>query len=477
MATLDKVIDFSKLSEYDTKIKIHINEVKGDKNNVAFTHGYTDNSTVTGGDSGATGDISNRYFSFRDVRTEDDALTISETENSVSVKFQNALGGGMTGPAETRELPTKQYVDSLVSNVSAASLSVDTLSNPGGEEIKSTITQGDNSTELSYQKDMNNELPNYINARVNNDSFIIPTTGYVDDKIVAASTVGSKEGSSGAFIPATINPSSIGNGSLLVTEANGTTLGSKSLSVTTGTGQGITQVSATNAPTTTSFSFSANNWANRLKGIVYSNKGVATRSESTANETVNITSVTNNGTAITTASKPSDFVENKSIVINTDAPVPGEGALSTLRIYPNQSGFSNLLCGQGIASDGGASVVVGQVCFSKGNANLVVGQTLVNTGNGSSLLGREHFNNRNRVFLAGTGHDTSNGPAECVAAVGQWSDISANTAFAVGNGTAANARSNALEVTTDGKLILRSPNGTRYQIYVLDGGTLTTSQL
>ena len=249
------------------------------------------------------------------------------------------------------------------------------------------------------------------------------------------------------------------------------------MSVTTGTGQGITQVSATNAPTTTSFSFSANNWANRLKGIVYSNKGVATRSESTANETVNITSVTNNGTAITTASKPSDFVENKSIVINTDAPVPGEGALSTLRVYPVQSGFSNLLCGQGIASDGGASVVVGQVCFSKGNANLVVGATMVNTGNGSALLGREHFNNKNRVFLAGTGHDTTNGPAECVAAVGQWSDITANTLFAVGNGTAYNVRRNAFEVTNNGEIVLRSPDGSRWAISVDNNGTLTTNKL
>ena len=109
MATLDKIIDFSKLSEYDTKIKIHINEVKGDKNNVAFTHGYTDNSQVSGGDSGAVGDISNRYFSFRDVRTEDDVLTISETENSVSVAFQNTDNGWAS--TETRVLPTKQYVD------------------------------------------------------------------------------------------------------------------------------------------------------------------------------------------------------------------------------------------------------------------------------------------------------------------------------------------------------------------------------
>jgi len=84
----------------------------------------------------------------------------------------------------------KSEVDNLVNNGSGASLSINALSNPGGEEIKSTITQGDNSTELSYQKNMNGELPNYINARVNDDSFMIPTTGYIESKISQSNTVG-----------------------------------------------------------------------------------------------------------------------------------------------------------------------------------------------------------------------------------------------------------------------------------------------
>ena len=36
-------------------------------------------------------------------------------------------------------------------------------------------------------------------------------------------------------------------------------------------------------------------------------------------------------------------------------------------------------------------------------------------------------------------------------------------------------RSNALEVKTDGSIVLKSPNGTRYKVSVTDAGALTVA--
>ena len=63
--------------------------------------------------------------------------------------------------------------------------------------------------------------------------------------------------------------------------------------------------------------------------------------------------------------------------------------------------------------------------------------------------------------------------------MGIASEISSDTAFAVGNGVFnANGnitRSNALEVKTDGSIVLKSPNGTKYKIAVDDSGNITTA--
>ena len=109
---------------------------------------------------------------------------------------------------------------------------------------------------------------------------------------------------------------------------------------------------------------------------------------------------------------------------------------------------------------------------------MALGNGSIVTANNSVGLGHTHLVNRQFCFAAGQGHDftsASNGAT----AVGIASDLGANTAFAVGNGTFdANGntlRSNALEITKDGGIVLKSPNGTRYKITVADDGTLSTA--
>lgn len=65
----------------------------------------------------------------------------------------------------------------------SASLSVASLSNTGGTEIQSSISQEANSILFNYQKNTKNELPNYINAQINGDSFSLATTAYVDNAV------------------------------------------------------------------------------------------------------------------------------------------------------------------------------------------------------------------------------------------------------------------------------------------------------
>ena len=100
--------------------------------------------------------------------------------------------------------------------------------------------------------------------------------------------------------------------------------------------------------------------------------------------------------------------------------------------------------------------------------------------NNSVALGHTHLVNKQFCFAAGQGHDFTNG-SNGASAVGIASEISSDTAFAVGNGTFSGTgdikRSNALEVKKDGSIVLKSPNGTKYKIAVDNSGNLTTTAI
>lgn len=83
--------------------------------------------------------------------------------------------------------------------------------------------------------------------------------------------------------------------------------------------------------------------------------------------------------------------------------------------------------------------------------------------------------NKQYCFAAGQGHDFTNA-SNGASAFGTWSILNSDTAFAVGNGNA-NVRSNAFEVTSDGGIVLKSPNGTRYKISVSDSGAITATAI
>ena len=187
--------------------------------------------------------------------------------------------------------------------------------------------------------------------------------------------------------------------------------------------------------------------------------GVAAANETNgAIETVKITSVKYNNTDFSTPSSTAGT--SGEIIITTSKTINPSEAISSIRIYPAQKGFSNLLVGA--AGNGpnspGYSIVVGQYVFNKANAGAVFGNTQYNAGNSSLLAGRQHINTKQNAFLAGQGHDSSSA-SNNVAAVGAWSSLSSSTLFAVGYGTSETARKNAFEVDSTGNIYLNSSDG------------------
>ena len=298
-----------------------------------------------------------------------------------------------------------------------------------------------------------------------------------DGQLDVGGRLGQMPNTTGVYSPKTISPQAVGNGSFLLTEASGLKLGNKSLAVVTGSGLTLKTAAAAGATTY----LVTNNYENRIicAGIV---GGVLALDEASAAENyVNITSVTISGYAPTSAYY---WTASGDITITTDASINPSRSTTSIRPYCSSTGFSNFSAGQQAGGDGGASVIVGQkIKSASGNACALVGASIYNTGNGNAVFGRQHISRKNRSFLAGTGHDTTNGPAEGVAAFGKWSDIKSDTSFAIGNGTSATDRSNSFEIDMaggaffSGYIVLSSPNGTQYKVSVDDSGNLVTSVL
>lgn len=283
--------------------------------------------------------------------------------------------------------------------------------------------------------------------------------------------LGQMSDSTGIYSPKTISPAQVKNGSLLLTEASGTRLGNKSLAVTTGSGLTLRSAAAAGAT-----QYLVNNtYENRIICAGLAGGTLALNESTAATNYTDITAVTLGGGSVTPDSSPDD--SSKPIAIDVKTSINPNASTTSVRPYASSgNGFSNLVVGQQVGSQGGASLVVGQKCFSaSGNANIIAGASMYNSGNGNALFGRQHISRKNRSFLAGTGHDTTNARSESVAAVGQWSNITSNTLFAVGNGTNHTTRLNAFEVLDDGSLVLRDSNGKRWKISVSTAGQLVVT--
>ncbi|MBQ9021722.1 MAG: hypothetical protein IJ113_06880 [Eggerthellaceae bacterium] len=304
----------------------------------------------------------------------------------------------------------------------------------------------------------------------------------VDTNANGQLTVGGRLGQfpgGGLYYPPAASPEYMGANDLLISEATDLRVENVRVFALFG-GVGITLKKSAAAGATT-YEVS-NTFANRFLAACCLN-GYATLNQQTAE--TNIVKVTSvkfaNGNDISVYSGATE--SNNNIIITTDASANPDATTTSIRVYGSMSFDTTAQIGQGVGTGGvtgqGKLLALGQgICSLMGNS-LLVGNGMYNTQNRVGMIGFQHINTQQGAFLAGQGHDTTNGKIS-VAALGQWSDIGANTAFAVGNGKTNTNRSNIFEVTDDSGqtgLVLKSPNGTRWKVAVDDSGNLTTAAL
>lgn len=280
----------------------------------------------------------------------------------------------------------------------------------------------------------------------------------------------------GIFSPKSIVPRLVDDYSLMITEANGFDFAmKKSLGVVTGSNITL----KTSAPAGSTTYQVANNYANRIVCSALVGGYVALNEDwAKANQVAKVSSVQING---------ADYVPNSSansstanIVITTETSANPNTATTTIRGYGAfpAGGYSNLAIGQNVsigANTTGASAVIGSSCRTSGNWCLVAGNGHYNDAARSAVFGTNNINRKQNAFLAGQGHDSTSAPV-AVGAVGRFSNLTAQTLFAVGNGTSHTARKNAFEVQAGG-IVLLSPNGARWLIKVDNEGNLSTEAL
>lgn len=171
---------------------------------------------------------------------------------------------------------------------------------------------------------------------------------------------------------------------------------------------------------------------------------------------------------------------SNDIIITVDRTVNPSAATTKLRMYGTSTSSDVIIVGQGNGASGGKAISLGQACHAGGNQCIAFGNSSLSLANNSVALGHTHIVDKQFCFAAGQGHDFTNG-SNGAGAIGICSEISSDTAFAVGNGVFASngniTRSNALEVKTDGSIVLKSPNGTKYKVAVTDTGELTTTAI
>ena len=291
--------------------------------------------------------------------------------------------------------------------------------------------------------------------------------------------LGAFPGTTGIFHSKDRDPRMVSDFSFLITDAKGMNLaGPRNLALATGVNLSL---KSSHAAGSTTYQVS-NTYANRIACYALKNGGYVGQNEQWCkeNQIVAVTSVTIGGNANWTPdSNANDSSQN--IVITTEASANPDSAASQLRVFGGiTGGYCSVYVGQCVGGAAGASLIIGQRVYNSGNknANCVVGADIWNDGNGSAIFGRLHINKKNRWFIAGSGHDTTNGKSEAGAVFGEYANITANTAFAVGNGTSQTSRSNLFEVTADGGIIVPSTSGNKkFKITVDDNGVISAVQV
>lgn len=294
-----------------------------------------------------------------------------------------------------------------------------------------------------------------------------------DGKLVVGGRLGQFP-NGGVFYPDTIEPTNVGSSTFMMTD------GAKYLSLgqrTFGIMAGVSLTCRSAAAGATQYRLS-NNQSNRFACFACKGGSIALDvNDARENGAALMTDISfANGNPISAYFGPTE--SGNDIIITVDRTVNPSAATTKLRMYGTSVSSDVIIVGQGNGASGGKAISLGQACHAGGNQCIAFGNSSLSLANNSVALGHTHLVNKQFCFCAGQGHDFTNG-SNGAGAVGIASEISSDTAFAVGNGVFNSngniTRSNALEVKTDGSIVLKSPNGTKYKIAVDNSGNLTTT--
>ena len=256
----------------------------------------------------------------------------------------------------------------------------------------------------------------------------------------------------GVFYPTTIEPTLVDTSTFMITD------GAKYLSLgprTFGIMAGVNLTCKSTAAGATQYRLS-NNQTNRFACFACRGGRLAIdQTDATENGTALMTDISfANGDPISAYFGPTE--SNNDIIITVDRTVNPSASTTKLRLYGTSTSSDVIIVGQGNGASGGKAISLGQACHAGGNQCIAFGNSSLSLANNSVALGHTHLVNKQFCFAAGQGHDFTNG-SNGAGAVGICSEISSDTAFAVGNGVFNSngniTRSNALEVKNDGSIV------------------------
>lgn len=390
-----------------------------------------------------------------------DSVTIDMTMLPEADYFNIELQKGLNLTRES--VPTKTFVDNAL-NEKADTTDIPTSTSEltnDGDGTHNFVTFGDEATSSEYGVIKLNP----------NESVDVNADGQL--------TVGGRLGqfpNGGVFYPTTIEPTEVKASTFLMSDgAKNLSLGARTFGIMAGVN--LTCKSASAGATQYRLS---NNQTNRF--ACFANKGgrlAIDQTDATENGTALMTDISfANGNPISAYFGPTE--SSNDIIITVDRTVNPSASTTKLRLYGTSTSTDVIVVGQGNGASGGKAISLGQACFAGGNQCIAFGNSSLSLANNSVAFGHTHLVNKQFCFAAGQGHDFTNG-GNGTGAVGIASEISSDTAFAVGNGVFNSngniTRSNALEVKTDGSIVLKSPDGTRYKIAVSNTGEITATAI
>lgn len=280
----------------------------------------------------------------------------------------------------------------------------------------------------------------------------------------------------GLYNPLFADPVQVGRFSLLMSEAKGLSAAHRELIIAGGSSLTLKTAAQAGA---TEYRVS-NTQQNRFVASCFVGTGsVLTIDEAYAKEkTVPIVSCKfANGSDVTAYFGATE--NDNDIIITTSESINPDSSITNIRCYGSWGNADTVSVGQGNRSHGGKILQIGGSLYAAPNNNQVLqlGNRQFSTKNNVIMIGNDHISKKQFWALIGQGHENTNAK-DGGAAFGLWSEITANTKLAVGNGTAYNNRSNIFEVQDNAgatELFMNSPNGTKFKVTVDDSGNLSAT--